>query len=412
MIKFNCEHCGQKLGVADGHAGKRVRCSKCKSPVAVPLPELELSEADLLTSQPLAAPAAAAGKACPSCGAGVSSAAVICVSCGYNLREGTRLTTQTGGTVLAATGERHAPRRVHTPEPLGFFGKIAQSWEFAKISYGILWQFKFLLVFPVLSTIAAILVFASFILPMWGMGTLEHLDRFLDSNGQGSNQVPPYIYAVAFLFYFCCYFVIVFFNAALTACAMKAISGDRPTLGYGLSIALKRLPQIFMWALVSALIGVLLKVVENAHEKVGRIIALVLGSAWTVLTYFVVPVLVIEGVGPFAALKRSTATLKDTWGQGLVGHVALGFLSVLVLLPVYLLVVGGLYIAAQMQSGVMLVTVIAVAATVLLLNAAASSAADGVFKALLYNYATGRSIPADVDEDVFAQAFGSRGIGS
>ena len=34
-------------------------------------------------------------------------------------------------------------------------------------------------------------------------------------------------------------------------------------------MAIARLPQIFAWALVSATVGVLLKVIENAHEKVG-----------------------------------------------------------------------------------------------------------------------------------------------
>lgn len=40
MIKFRCPHCGQKLGVADNYAGRRVRCSKCNQPLSVPEPQV------------------------------------------------------------------------------------------------------------------------------------------------------------------------------------------------------------------------------------------------------------------------------------------------------------------------------------------------------------------------------------
>ncbi len=41
------------------------------------------------------------------------------------------------------------------------FATIGRSWQFAKISYGIVWDFKKLIVFPLLSTLAAAAVIAS-----------------------------------------------------------------------------------------------------------------------------------------------------------------------------------------------------------------------------------------------------------
>ena len=89
-------------------------------------------------------------------------------------------------------------------------------------------------------------------------------------------------------------------------------AGDAPTIGFGLRIAVKRLPQIFGWAVVSATVGLILKMIENANDKVGAIIAALLGTGWTVLTYFVVPVLAVEGVGPVKAVKQSFDTLRQT----------------------------------------------------------------------------------------------------
>jgi hypothetical protein len=290
------------------------------------------------------------------------------------------------------------------------FATIGRSWQFAKISYGIVWDFKRLIVFPLLSTLAAAAVIVSFAAPLWATGTLEAWLQSADPEAASAattgDQVAMYV--TLFLFYFCNYFVIVFFNSALTACALKVVNGEAPTIGYGLSMAGKRLPQIAGWAFVSALVGVLLRIIENAHEKAGQIVAFILGSAWTALTYFVVPVLVMEGVGPVTAIKRSLATLKSTWGEALVGNFSMGFLAFLVMLPVILVL--GVLAAASFASGntPAIVLTIAAGALLVVIAAAAISAADVVFKALLYNYATGRSIPDDVDQGLLREAFRSR----
>src|SRR5436309_12070400 len=118
----------------------------------------------------------------------------------------------------------------------------------------------------------------------------------LGANGQlldANNNPVWWAWLVAFAFYFCTYFVIIFCNAALISCALLRFNGQNPTLGDGFRAAFARLPQIFAWALVSATVGVLLKLIEQAHEKVGEFVAGLLGTAWSILTYFVVPVMVV-----------------------------------------------------------------------------------------------------------------------
>jgi hypothetical protein len=291
------------------------------------------------------------------------------------------------------------------------FATIGRSWQFAKISYGIVWDFKKLIVFPVLSTLAAALVIASFAAPLWATGTIQGWVAAADPEAGTTVTTADQVamYTTLFLFYLCNYFVIVFFNSALTACALKVVNGEVPTIGYGFSMAGKRLPQIAAWAFVSAVIGVLLKIVENANEKAGAIVAAILGTAWTVLTFFAVPVLVMEGVGPITAIKRSVSTIKSTWGEALVGNFSMGFLAFLVMLPV-ILVLGAL-VAGAVASGntPAIVLVGAVGALVIVIAVAATSTADVVFKALLYNHATGRSVPEGIDQSVFQEVFRPKG---
>ena len=126
------------------------------------------------------------------------------------------------------------------------FATLARSWEFAKISYGIIWDFKRLLVFPLVSTLASGVVLASFLLPLWGTGTLEAWLEFADGNTatQASAADQVWMYLTLFLFYFCSYFVITFFNSGLVACAMKVVNGEVPTVGYGMSMAANKVKGV------------------------------------------------------------------------------------------------------------------------------------------------------------------------
>lgn len=288
------------------------------------------------------------------------------------------------------------------------FATLSRSWEFAKISYGILWACKSLIVFPIMSGAAALVVLASFAAPLWGTGTIDQWMAAFDDGGRPSPAMQAAMWATLFAFYFCSYFVIIFFNSALTACAMKFIAGETPSVSGGLSMASKRLPQIFAWALVSAIVGVLLRAIESANEKVGAIVAMLLGSAWTALTFFVVPVVVIEGDGPVGAFKKSAGVLKGTWGTALVGQFSLGFIGLLLALPVVLVCVGLGAWAVSTDSMAAIIPVAVVGAALLAVVAAANSAADVIFKAVLYNYATGKSVPQGIDTTSLSHAFAAK----
>jgi len=284
------------------------------------------------------------------------------------------------------------------------FETLARSWEYAKISYGVIWENKQLVVFPIISSIAAILVMASFLVPLWSSGMIERMTSD-DPATAVSNAV---IYSILFAFYFCNYFVIVFFNAALTACAMRVINGEQPTVGDGLAVAMRRLPQIVGWALVSAVVGVVLQIIENANEKVGHFISSILGSAWTALTYFVVPVIVVDGVGPIKAFKSSVGTLKQQWGTALVGGFSLGFLGLLVIIPIVLIAAGLIWLATQSMGTTGIIAAVVVGLVLFAIGMAVNSAAGVVFKALLFNFATNRSLPQGIDASHFGDAFVSK----
>ncbi len=281
------------------------------------------------------------------------------------------------------------------------FDRLSASYGLALSSWRVLLQDKKLIVFPVLSGLACLLVLASFAAPF--VARPQWLD-FLDPDG--NKPVPWWAYVVLFAFYFCNYFVIVFFNAALVSCALLRFNGEEPTLGDGLRAAARRMPQILAWALVSATVGMLLKAVENAHQKLGEIISMVLGTAWTVMTYFVVPVLVVEKLGPFAAVQRSIALLRQTWGEALVGRLGLGLFLFLLFLPVVLLAVAGGLLCTQVPAAG--VAVLVLAAVYFVLWLAVSEALKVIFLSAIYNYASRGAAPDGFDGAALAGAFGRK----
>lgn len=281
------------------------------------------------------------------------------------------------------------------------FERISNGFALARSTWGVLMRDKHLLIFPAVSGILFLIVLLSFAVPMAVLVDWPAVEQQMQQNG---NKPPIWTYAVAFAFYFCTYFVTIFCNSALISCAFLRFNGESPTVGDGFRAAMARLPQIFAWALVSATVGVLLKVVENAHEKAGHFIASLLGVAWSIMTFFVVPVLVVEKCGPIDAVKRSVSLLTKTWGEALVGRMGLGFILFLLALPILLVFLVGMYCLASGLVPVGVVLLVAAGVT-FLIYLAVSSALHTIMLAALYEYAAERRVPEGFDRDAMEGSF-------
>jgi hypothetical protein len=290
-------------------------------------------------------------------------------------------------------------------EVTAMFERLSTSWDLAVSSWQVLKRDKQLLIFPVLSGIGCSLVLVTFLVPLLLQQQLLH--GIFQGRGQGAanvaGQIPWWGWVGLFAYYFCNYFVVVFFNAALISCALIRFNGGEPTISDGLNAAASRLPQILAWALVSATVGVLLKVLENAHEKAGALISAILGTVWSVITYFVVPVLVVEKVGPYEAVKRSMQLLRRTWGEALIGHAGVGLFIFVLALPWIALAVIGAIVATQVP--VLGIALLLAALVYFLLWLAIGPALNGIFLGALYQYAASGEVPRGFSGNELKRAF-------
>lgn len=260
------------------------------------------------------------------------------------------------------------------------FDKFSRSWDLVKASASVLRSDKELMLFPVISGAVTLVVLATFLLPAFA------LRIFADGFGLGG-------VVFGFLFYFVQYAVMIFFNCALVGAAMIRLDGGDPTLADGFNAAKARIPAILGYAAIAATVGVLLQGLKQKDNFLVRLMGSVLGAAWTLATFLVVPVLVSRDIGPIDALKQSVALLKRTWGENAVGQVGIGAAFGLITTAVAIVGVGLAVLAAQV-SFALAIGVGALALLAVLLVGVYQAALSGIYSAALYRYAVSHETPA------------------
>ncbi|MBC7657961.1 MAG: hypothetical protein H7147_12430 [Frankiaceae bacterium] len=255
------------------------------------------------------------------------------------------------------------------------FDKFSRSWTLVKASAAVLRSDKELLVFPLLSGLAAMLVVATFIIPVFALKIFE--------SGMGVGGA-----ILGFLFYLCQYFVIFFFNAALVGAAIIRLEGGDPTLADGFNAAKSRLGPILGYAAIAATVGMLLQALKNKQSNfLVRLIGSGLGVAWTLSTFLVVPVLVQQNIGPIDAIKESVKLLKRTWGENAIGNVGLGLAFGLMMFGVIMVGLLLAFVSAQV-SGALAITIIIITVLAAVALGVVQSALSAIYSAALYRFAT------------------------
>ena len=263
--------------------------------------------------------------------------------------------------------------------------RLQNSWELAKASFEVLKADKELVLFPLASTLATLAIMIVFAVPMVVAGIF---DRVADSGDPG---VAGYV--VAFVFYVVMYTVVIFANSALVGAAMIRLEGGDPTLRDGFNIAMQHVGQIVGYALIAATVGMLFRWLRERGGLAGQIVAWLGNMAWNLATYLVVPVLVVENIGPVEAIKRSASLLKRTWGEQIVGDFSIGLVFGLIGLAAFI-VIGLPVLAVAFLSGSVVLIALGIALVVLLMAAISliGSTLNGIYVAALYRYAVAGEI--------------------
>ena len=275
---------------------------------------------------------------------------------------------------------------------------ISRTWDLLAQSFRVLRSDENLLWLPVVSGIfclcATVVIFGIGVLVLLPAAAFPSDPAQLKSLGQ---QMAPFI----FVFYVVTYSITVFFNVALVSIASNRLGGGQATLNDGLQAAWNRKWSILQWAILAATVGVLLNMLEERLKVLGRFVASLIGLAWTLASFFVVPVLVAEDMGPVEALYKSADVFREAWGEEVVGGFSFGLIFALLAIPAALFPVLG----AQLGGTAGILAGAVAAGLYWLVIATVGSAARGIFVAALYRYATTKEAPPGFQRDVLAGAW-------
>jgi hypothetical protein len=280
------------------------------------------------------------------------------------------------------------------------FSTIQRSYTIFRQSLSVLRQDKEILIFPLLSGIFTIIAMAGLI----SGGVITGFFQRLLQSGNRSLEANLLGYSALFVWYFVSWFIVLFFNVGVVACARIRLEGGDPTVADGFRAARENLKAIVMWALISATVGLILRMIAERSKLVGALIARFLGAAWAIATYFIVPVMIFEKSSARDSMSSSTNLIAKTWGESLVTAAGVGVV-------IMLLGVGGLAFpiigfmvsptGALIGLGVMVLYWIALAII--------SSALTGIYRTGLYLYAKeGREL-GGFGEELARSAFAGKG---
>ncbi len=253
----------------------------------------------------------------------------------------------------------------------GIFRTFGNTWNITKISASVLRKDKELLLFPVMSGIFVLIVVGIAVAVGASIGTLDRLEAEVPLTA------PDIVLGV--LAIVAAIFVINYFNAALMGAARHRLKGGDPNLRTGFAAVNKHIGAVFGWSVISAIIFIILTYLRGKTDSfIGRIMIGIVGAVWAYMTFFVVPILIVEGVGPIEAIKRSKSYFSKTWGEQLVSGFGFGIIRMVALLPAI--------IAAAVLVPISPVAAMIVVVPLAGIALAVVNALEGIFKMALYEH--------------------------
>lgn len=259
------------------------------------------------------------------------------------------------------------------------FRTIGNTWQITKLSWKVLQLDRELIFFPIMGTLGAIVVGVIAAGVFAGTGTFDRL-------GSGETEFNIVDLIVTLVAYFGALYMVIFCNAALIAAARERLEGGDPNVMSGIRAVRGMWLAILGWTIITGTVGLILQALqsmarENSHG-VMRIVAIILvallQTAWAYITFFVIPILVVERVGPFRAIRRSGSLLRQTWGEQLTASFSFFLIYLIAMLIVAIPVVVLIFI---WPVGAIIVGVILGGIAL-----ASVAAMEGIFKAALYEW--------------------------
>ncbi|MFL2974718.1 MAG: DUF6159 family protein [Candidatus Thalassarchaeaceae archaeon] len=220
---------------------------------------------------------------------------------------------------------------------IGIGERISRGWKMTRLGMAVVRADPELMVYTFLSALFSLVAIGAAVSGSVGLDVIAS-DPECVGDECGSELAVAHM-AIWFVFYLLVSVITVFWNAAIIASAYERLSsGTNPSFSYGIGQAMKCLPQILVWGIIAGTVGLFINILEGlSHDEnapvplrfVAGLASFIIGIAWWVVTFFVIPMIVLERAGVLDSMGKSTELFKRTWGEDVASHIGTGLLMTL-----------------------------------------------------------------------------------
>jgi hypothetical protein len=279
---------------------------------------------------------------------------------------------------------------METAAPAKRMGKFRASYLLAAESFELFRKDKEIVWFVVLNIVSVLLVAFLFVGVAIGLA-LTGVFEFPVEGEEFSLTAQLLGYGALLIFYLITSYITAFYGVALASVVSARLEGEDKGFKDGMKAAGERAGKIFGWSLLASTVGVILQAIADRLGWAGRLFSFLGNVAWSVATFFIVPVLARENENVKGSVKRSTEIFVKTWGETIIMNFSLSlfFLAVHLVLIVAAIGTGILLASNPLLVGVVVLGYVALFIFVAIMQ----SVLESVFKVVLYEYATRGAIP-------------------
>tara|TARA_B100000029_G_scaffold139372_1_gene134488 strand:- start:2580 stop:3356 length:777 start_codon:yes stop_codon:yes gene_type:complete len=252
---------------------------------------------------------------------------------------------------------------------------------------------KELIFFPIMAAFSVLALAFVF----WSMGLIDIQEE--QTSGTSFSDFIPEI-----ILLFVANFFIVLFNSALISGALHRLRGGDPNVGSAMNHALKHIHHIFIWSIIVTIVAILIAIVKGDRRE-GSFVRQILGSmlqyGWTMMTFFVVPIIVAENMAPISAIKKSSSLFKQTWGDQVTANFGFGIIQILAIM------ISG---AIGWFFGLLNPTLgIGIGVMFAAISVSVVYTLEGIYKAALYEFALGEK-PLEFEQHDLSRAYTAKAV--
>jgi len=300
------------------------------------------------------------------------------------------------------------------------YRKFKKSLDIFKSCFSVFKSNKKLLIFPLFNLLPGLIIFSFFLIPLWetlpvtvitgangNWSLVPNWNNFFQRLAEILSNITMVGYIAIYLLMM---FVATFINVAFYSELLKAINGQHVFIFRGFKVATKKMKAILLWSLLSGLVGVVIRLLEEQFDFIGRWIMRLIGFAWSTVTVFAIPVLIREEnqSNPLNYLKYSAKLIKRTWGEGVIGFIAITMFSWLLILAIFItpIVLGFGIAAVGFKLGLWVVVIgLLIAPFLIFAVIYLQSLMAHIFRCTLYVYASEGVVPTSFTEDLLIDSF-------